>query len=472
MTDIECNVKTRFAPSPTGLVHVGNIRTALFNALYAKHRDGTFLLRIEDTDQERSREEYMHQLEQDMLWLNLDWQEGPNHDCGNGPYRQSNRQSIYDDYYTRLEQAGGAYPCFCTEEELKLMRKVQLASGRPPRYAGTCKNLSDDQIKEKCAAGIKPTLRFSVPENEVIEFNDMVRGEMKFESNDIGDFIIRRADGTSPFMFCSVIDDALMGVTHVLRGEDHITNTPRQLMIVAALGLEAATYGHISLITAHDGSPLSKRHGSKSIKELNEKGYLPLAINNYLARLGHHYSQEEVMTFDELAAHFKVESLSKSPAKFNDEQLLFWQKECVAKLDNVQLKIWLEAVLVDLVPSEQMDAFLEFVKANITFPEDAKHWAEVIFSDLPEIDSHSKKILSDAGSEYFQQAQQAYAKYGSDVKAITNHLKEALGVKGKALFMPLRVAITGQEHGPELAKLVAMMSEQKINSRLLAAQEI
>lgn len=472
MTEIDRSVKTRFAPSPTGLVHVGNIRTALFNALFAKNQEGTFLLRIEDTDQERSREEYMHQLEQDMLWLDLDWQEGPGHDCGNGPYRQSNRQSIYDDYYTRLEQAGVAYPCFCTEEELKLMRKVQLASGRPPRYAGTCKNLSDNQIKEKLNAGIKPTLRFSIPENETIEFNDMVRGEMKFESNDIGDFIIRRADGTSPFMFCSVIDDALMGVTHVLRGEDHITNTPRQLMIVAALGLEAATYGHISLITAHDGSPLSKRHGSKSIKELNEKGYIPLAINNYLARLGHHYSEEKVMSLDELAANFKVESLSKSPAKFNNEQLLYWQKECVAKLDDVQLKIWLEPVLVDLVPADQMDDFLEFVKANVVFPEDAKHWAEVIFADLPEMDDRLKQVISDAGTEYFMQAQQAYKKHGDDVKAITAHLKEALGVKGKALFMPLRIAITGQEHGPELVKLVTMIGEQKMIARLSAAQQL
>lgn len=264
----EGDVKTRFCPSPTGLMHMGNVRTALFNALLAKSANGCFLLRIEDTDRERSDARYTKALMEDLLWLGLGWQEGPDHHQGNGPYHQSERQSIYDDYYQRLETAGVAYPCFCSEEELALQRKIQRSSGRPPRYPGTCRELTDAQREEKFAQGLKPTLRFAVPENEMIAFDDLVRGHQKFDSNDLGDFIIRRADGTPPFLFCNAVDDALMGVTHALRGEDHLTNTPRQLMVLDALGLTGPTYGHIALIVGPDGSPLSKRHGSRSIEEL------------------------------------------------------------------------------------------------------------------------------------------------------------------------------------------------------------
>ena len=273
-------VKARFCPSPTGLIHLGNARTALFSALFAKKMDGVFLLRIEDTDRERSKQEYADILMQDLKWMGLEWQEGPDHDCGAGPYYQAQRQFIYDDYYERLEVAGMAYPCFCSEEELALARKIQRASGKPPRYPGTCRKLSDEQIAVKLSQGCQPTLRFKVLDDEWVEYEDFVRGKQKFNSNDIGDFIIRRGDGTSPFMYVNAIDDSLMGVTHVMRGEDHITNTPRQLMILAALGLRAPQYGHISLITGQDGSPLSKRNGSRSIEALRLEGYLPEAVIN------------------------------------------------------------------------------------------------------------------------------------------------------------------------------------------------
>ncbi|MCH9643469.1 MAG: glutamate--tRNA ligase [Gammaproteobacteria bacterium] len=472
MTQQHVHIKTRFAPSPTGLVHMGNIRTALFNDLFVKHHKGTFLLRIEDTDRERSKAEYTEQLQQDLQWLELNWQEGPGRDEGNGPYRQSARQSIYDDYYKRLEQAGNVYPCFCSEEELQLMRKVQRASGRPPRYAGTCRNLSDEQIEEKLAAGLNPTLRFAVPENEVIAFEDMVRGSMRFESNDIGDFIVRRTDGTSPFMFCSVIDDALMKVTHVLRGEDHITNTPRQLMILQALGLPEPTYGHIALIVAADGSPLSKRHGSKSVVELREQGYLPIAINNYLARLGHYYGHDNLLSLEQLAEQFKVKSLSKSPAKFNLEQLHYWQKEAVLHADMECLDEWLKDVVADRVPLEHRRTFLDAVHANILFPEDAKLWVAVFFGSLAAFDDEQREMLKEAGAEYFSEALNAYQQHGEDVKSITNHLKEKLGLKGKALFMPLRVALTGQQHGPELVKVMTLLSDDTIRERLQNAKDL
>lgn len=472
MTQQDSHIKTRFAPSPTGLVHLGNIRTALFNDLFVKHNKGTFLLRIEDTDQERSKVEYAEQLQQDMLWLGLAWQEGPERDGGRGPYYQSKRQSIYDDYYQRLEKSGKAYPCFCSEEELAVMRKVQRASGRPPRYAGTCRHLSKQQVQEKLDAGLKATLRFAVPQNETIEFEDLVRGPMRFEANDIGDFIIRRTDGSSPFMFCSVIDDAMMEVTHVFRGEDHITNTPRQLMVLQALGLQEPTYAHIALIVAADGSPLSKRHGSKSIKELQQQGYLPTAVNNYLARLGHYYGHDDLLSVEQLSAQFKVASLSKSPAKFNIEQLHHWQKEAVAALTLDDARQWLGEDILTTVPEAQKTEFLSLIIHNIVFPDDAKMWVAIFYDNLPLFSAASSEVLQQAGPAYFDEALKAYQQHGAEVKAITNHLKATLGVKGKALFMPLRIALTGLDHGPELGKIMALMTQEMICERFNNAKDL
>lgn len=299
-------MKSRFCPSPTGHLHLGNTRTALFNALLAKNQSGHFLLRIEDTDESRSFDHYTQALLDDLHWLGLDWQEGPEVDGPHAPYWQSKRQSIYAEYYEKLIQRQLAYLCFCTDSELAIERKVQLASGQPPRYAGHCRNLTAAEIETKLEKGCLPTLRFCVPKNQTIEFNDLVRGIQRFNTDDIGDFIIRRADKTASFIFCNAIDDALMGVTHALRGDDHLTNTPRQLLVLQALDLPAPNYGHIALIVGHDGSPLSKRHGSQSLLELREEGFLPEAITNYLARLGHNYKQTHYLSLAELSAHFSA----------------------------------------------------------------------------------------------------------------------------------------------------------------------
>src|SRR3989338_10498602 len=295
------NMKTRFCPSPTGYLHLGNVRTALFSALLAKHLHGCFLLRIEDTDKTRSDEVFTHALIEDMRWLNLQWQEGVDVGGNFGPYYQSQRQQIYDDYYQRLIAMKMAYPCFCTEEQLTLQRTLQQKAGKPPRYSGACRHLSQEEINKKLANDLKPVLRFAIPENEIISFTDMVRGSQQFNSNDLGDFVIRRTDGTAPFMYGNAIDDALMGVTHVLRGEDHLTNTPRQIALLQALNLTAPIYGHISLIVDEHGAPLSKRSGSLSVQELREMGYFPIAVNNYLARLGHHFVETGLMDLHTLS---------------------------------------------------------------------------------------------------------------------------------------------------------------------------
>lgn len=447
-------------------MHLGNVRTALFNVLFAKSQDGEFLLRIEDTDRERSDDRYTSALLADLKWLAIDWQEGPEHDLGCGPYFQSERQAIYDDYYQRLETAKLAYPCFCSEEELALQRKIQRSSGRPPRYPGTCRRLSEEAVQEKQAQGLKSTLRFAVPENEKIIFEDLVRGQQVFESNDLGDFIIRRTDGTPPFLYCNAIDDAMMGVTHALRGEDHLTNTPRQLLLLEALGLTPPTYGHIALIVGPDGSPLSKRHGSRSIDALRADGYLASALTNYMARLGHYYGHDDLLTMHRLAEQFQIKSLVKSPAKFNLDQLHYWQKQAVSALDERGFWLWVGDTEQNKVPSEQHHLFMETIQPNVMFPADVEEWIAIIFSNTFSLTDEQKAELSNTPAAYFDEAAKYLEQHGLDYDGLINHLKNTLQVKGKALFMPLRIAITGKTHGPELPKLFLLIGKTELIRRI------
>ncbi len=465
MSKIDSSSKTRFCPSPTGLLHLGNLRTALFSFLLAKSGHAKFLLRIEDTDQARSQERYSEQLQEDLLWLGLEWQEGPRHELGRGPYYQSKRGPIYEDYYHRLEAMGMAYPCFCTEEELAMVRKIQSSSGKPPRYPGTCQNLTSEQIEAKIAEGRQSTLRFRVPLHQEINYVDLVRGEQSFKSDDLGDFIIRRTDGTAPFLFGNAIDDALMEVTHVLRGEDHVTNTPRQILILDTVGLPIPAYGHISLILASDGSPLSKRHGSRSLVELRNEGYLPLAIINYLARLGHYYGHDQFLSLAELAAQFKLTSLSTSPAKYNEDQLNYWQKQAIENLSEDQFWKWVDIELFAAIPIHKRSEFFHAIKPNIQFPKEAERWAKIIFGG--EIGAYQ---LLDVHPNYFAEALVAFEQHGPQAQLILNHIKTKLNLKGKALYQPLRVAITGEEHGPEFGKLMSLMDAELIKQHLLRAK--
>ncbi|HXI66826.1 MAG TPA: glutamate--tRNA ligase, partial [Steroidobacteraceae bacterium] len=314
-------VVTRFAPSPTGELHLGNARTALFNQLLARRAGGRFLLRIEDTDSERSVEAHTRGLMADLRWLGIEWDAGPDREDGLGPYRQSQRGARYAQELAVLERTGAAYPCFCTALELSLSRRAQLAAGRPPRYAGTCRELSESERAARLAGGVPATLRFRVPGGERIDFIDMVHGLQSFLSDDIGDFVVRRADGTAAFFFSNAVDDARMGVTLVLRGEDHLANTPRQLLILAALGLATPAYGHVALLVGADGTPLSKRHGAASVRDYREQGYLPEAIVNHLFRLGHSSAPHGLLTLEEMAHAFDPAHLGRSPARFDEQQL-------------------------------------------------------------------------------------------------------------------------------------------------------
>lgn len=461
-------IKTRFAPSPTGLIHLGNARTALFNALYAYSNGGIFLLRIEDTDLERSQADFAKQLMEDLQWLGLTWQEGPQIGGADAPYYQSKRGEIYAKYYAQLQEQGQVYPCFCSPEELAFSRKLQRASGQAPRYAGTCTHLSEAEVAAKLDQGLKPTLRFGVNRGQAIDFTDLVKGQQHFVGDDIGDFIIRRADGTPAFFFCNAVDDALMGVTHVFRGEDHLTNTPRQMLILQALDLPVPQYGHITLILGNDGSPLSKRNGSQSIQKVRQIGWLSDGVVNYLARLGHTYTEDGYLSRHQLAEQFSTERLGRAPAHFDEQQLQHWQHLAVANCDEAQLWEWLGNAVHTLVPEAARSQFITAVKPNITYPNDALDWAKILFSDEMTIEADAQAVIAKAGGDFFQQALNALEANQVDYKALIKQLKQTSGKKGKNLFMPLRAALTGETHGPELAHLLPLMGIERARGRLAA----
>jgi glutamyl-tRNA synthetase len=464
-------IRTRFSPSPTGQLHLGNVRAALFSALYAKRADGYFLLRIEDTDAVRSEQKYVDMLQSDLQWLGLHWQEGPGVEGPHAPYFQSQRASFYNDFYKKLEDENKAYPCFCTDQELALNRKLQLARGQAPRYPGTCRKLSKEEVQKRLDSGLKPALRFQIPVGKLIEFVDLVKGPQKFSSDDIGDFIIRRADGSASFMFCNAIDDSLMGVTHVIRGEDHLANTPRQLMILNALQLTAPSYGHLSLITGEDGAKLSKRFGSLSLHDLREQGFLSQAIINYLSRLSHTYEQQTLLSFNELAQNFNLEKLSRSPARFDTNQLLHWQKEAVMALKPSEVWEWLGTDIQNQIPASAKDIFVELMRQNILFPSEAKKWVDILFKDDLAFADEQKTLLKEAGPAFFAVAHKAAEQHQEDIKNIIQDVKTELNISGKQLFMPIRIALTGELHGPELAQIASLLGADRMIKRFQSAEQ-
>lgn len=466
------SLKTRFAPSPTGLLHIGNIRTALYNYLWARHEAGVFLLRIEDTDATRGEERYADALMSDMQWLGLQWDEGPVRGGEHAPYAQSQRSATYETFATRLIDASLAYPCFCTEHELKLERKTQIAAGRPPRYSGKCRALSPQEVDARRVRGMPATLRFHVADGRTVEFDDRVRGPQRFATGDIGDFVIRRSDGTPAFFFCNAVDDALMGVTLVIRGDDHLTNTPRQILLLEALRLRAPDYAHIPLVIGADGAPLSKRTGSRSLAELRETGYMPVAINNYLARVGHNYDAQELLSLEELARQFDLARVHHSPARYDETQLLHWQREAVRATPIEVFWEWLGADAGALVPARDRDAFIDAVRPNVTFPSDALHWARTVYVDEVKLMHPAREVIEATAVGFFEHSLSVVEKLHTlDFAKLAAETASRSGAKGKALYQPLRAALTGELHGPEMAKLVPLIGTDRLRFRLRHAAE-
>lgn len=461
---------TRFAPSPTGFLHLGNARTALLNFLAARKAGGRFILRVEDTDEARSNDDFMSALFTDLHWLGIHWDEGPDIGGPHAIYRQQHRRAIYEEWLSRLDVAGLTYPCFCTPAELNIARKRQLAAGQPPRYGGTCRNLTPEERAERLVRGQPAALRFRVPQGQIVAFTDLVHGDQRFNTDDIGDFIIRRTDGSTAFFFSNAVDDALMDVTLVLRGDDHMTNTPRQILILQALGLHIPQYAHVALLLGMDGAPLSKRHGDTSLRDLRERGYLPGALRNHLVRLGHSCVTDGWLDDAALIADFDLTRLGRAAAKFDDAQLRHWQKEAVVHLSTEDFLKWIAAELPAGLGAERGAQFVAAVRGNVELPSDARVWARVLFDKLTDFDPAARAAIHEAGPAFFTAALEVLGQPGVEFKQAVKALGQATGKKGPALFMPLRAALTGFTHGPELGPMLALLPAAEVQARLSHAQ--
>ena len=476
------DVRVRFAPSPTGSLHVGSARTALYNYLYARHQGGTMVLRIEDTDLKRSTTAHDASIINDLAWLGLRADEGPDVGGPHGPYRQSERASLYEAGVQQLLADGHAYPCFCPQELLEERKEQQLARGEMPKYDRTCCHLYPHEVDARFAAGEEAAIRFRVPQGDV-SFDDLIHGPITFSSDVIGDFIIKRTDGGFAYNYAVVIDDAGMEITHVIRGEDHVTNTARQLMLFSALGKPVPRYGHHSLILAPDGSKLSKRHGATSIGDFKGLGYLPGAIVNYLALLSWHPTDErEKFSLAELVEEFGIERVSKSPAIFDIHKLNWLNGLYIRELGTGELYEVIEPYLtgsgIELAPV-QREVVAEAVQTNLVVLADAPRYAAVFVEESdPATCPFAETLLAPGTEVVFSLAREAFAglagEYVSALEArevlrgLVETAKER-GIKGKSIYQPLRVALSGRDEGPELYFLVGGLGKNKILARLEAA---
>ncbi len=479
------DIRVRYAPSPTGHLHIGNARTALFNYLYAKNKGGKFIIRIEDTDKKRNIEGGEESQLKYLKWLGMEWDESVDKDGGFGPYRQSERNDIYEKYYNELLENGSAYKCYCTEEELEAEREAQVEKGETPTYSGKCRHLSQDQRAELEAEGRKPSIRFLVPKGKVYTFNDMVKGEVSFESEGIGDHVIVKKDGTPTYNFAVTIDDYLMEISHVLRGDDHISNTPKQLMIYDALGWEAPIFGHMTLIVNESRKKLSKRDESiiQFIEQYEELGYLPEALFNFIALLGWSPSgEEEIFSKDEFIDIFDAERLSKSPALFDKQKLTWMNNQYMKKIDLDRLVAisFPHLVKAGRVNENLSDTEMEWVRDLIAlYQEKMSYGAEIVeltdifFSDETVLDDEAKAVIAgeqvpEVLSAFLQEIEQLPEFKADEIKAAMKAVQKSTGHKGKNLFMPIRVATTGQTHGPDLPQAIALLGKEKVKNRLLS----
>jgi nondiscriminating glutamyl-tRNA synthetase len=466
--------RVRFAPSPTGLLHVGNARTALYNWLFARHNRGTFLLRVEDTDVERSEVRFEAQLIEDLRWLGLDWTEGPQIGGPYAPYRQSERMEIYQQHTDQLLAESKAYRCFCTTEELEQERQLALQQHRTQVYSGKCRNLAASEASSRVAAGETFAVRLAVPDAP-LRFHDIVRGDVEFASEAVGDFILVRSSGIPVYNYVVTIDDALMRITHVIRGDDHISNTPRQVAIYQAFGWSLPEFAHLSTILGSDRERLSKRHGATSVASFREMGILPQALTNYLALLGWgaEGGTRETFTMDELIAEFKLERVTPSPAVF-DWDKLHWLNRHVIKqtpLPEIRALAWPYFVAQDLLPPSEsvavvqwfdrvLDLFLPAVDQLQQLPEKAAAlWRK------PEPSQEDAALLSSETGQLVARAftakinQEAGALTAQRFKELMNEVKAETGAKGKDLFHPVRIILTGAHSGPEFDKLIPLLEE-------------
>lgn len=476
-------VRVRYAPSPTGHLHIGGVRTALFNYLFARHHGGAFILRVEDTDLERNLPGAEQEMLQGFRWLGFEWDEGPDVGGAFGPYRCTERLPVYQQHLDKLVVAGMAYPCYCTPEELKTQQQEALREGKTPQYNGRCRHLSAADKQALEFEGRRASWRFAVPTGQTIEFDDLVRGEVTFESNDIGDFVIVKSNGMPTYQYQVVVDDASMDITHVIRGEEHLPNTPRQIMIYKALGHSIPTFAHLPQVLNHDRKKLSKRDPSvQPVHAYHAQGYLPEAIVNFLALLGWSPGgEEEILSMPDLFRLFDLDRVNHSGAVFDAEKLLWMAGTYFrnAPLEQVTDMVRLQLAMAGVeIPAHADNAWLErvvglyhehmacagdFVTLAQTFFNPDVEWEgdalEVLHSPSAQVVLQRYLELAEADTEWTPEASKARFK----------QIQAELGLKGRELFMPVRAALTGAIHGPDLQQAIRCLPKAWLLRRIRQA---
>ena len=461
----KAKVRVRFAPSPTGYLHIGGARTALFNWLYARHEGGQFILRIEDTDQIRSTEASTRAILDAMTWLGLNWDEGPIY--------QADRVDLHRDRVKKLIDAGKAFYCHCSQEELEEKRKKALAEGRKPKYDGTCR-------EKQLTKGANTVVRFRCPQSGMTVVHDLIKGNITFNNEELDDLVIERGDGYPTYNFAVVVDDAEMGITHVIRGDDHVNNTPRQILLYEALGYQVPQFGHVPMILGADKARLSKRHGATSVMAYQEMGYLPEAVVNYLVRLGWSHGDQEIFSMDELARLFTLESVGKSAAVFNPEKLLWLNQHYIrtyaadklvenmkpfwsAHDFNVNDQIYLRHVAEDLRARsktlvEMADAGAFYFQDHVSYDPDA-----------------AEKFLTSETKDHLMAIADRLPSYGdyskNGIELFLRDIAENRGVKLKVIAQPLRVALTGKSVSPGIDEVMITLGRDRVIERLRQAAE-
>ena len=468
-------VRCRFAPAPSGSIHVGNARTALFSWLHARHHDGAFILRIEDTDASRVTEEGFRGVVEDLRWLGLDWDEGPDAGGPHGPYRQSERLDIYREMIERLLDSGDAYRCWCTPEELEERRKAALARGEPPGYDGRCRNLADDERAAFEAEGRPFAIRFHMPEREwVVE--DLVKGEVRWAARDLGDFVIMRSDGSPVFLLAVAVDDMLMEVTHVVRGDDLLSSAPRNTAVIEALGGTPPTYAHLPQVLGPDAKPLSKRHGVTSVAAFREEGFLPEAMVNYLSLLG--WAKDDHTTFlsrDELVGAFDLTHVSHNPAVFDTQKLEWMNNHYIQSLEEDDLAarcvpfLTTEGLSVD---PELLRRAVPIVRERMKRLTEAPALLRFLFTDDIEPNEKAKELIAKAPEGYLKETADALDALETwDTEHIQSVLDEQASeaslsrTKG---WQPIRAAVTGSNVSPPLPESLALLGKERTVARLRA----
>lgn len=476
------DVKVRFAPSPTGPLHIGGARSALFNYLEARHNGGKFIVRIEDTDLERSKREFEDEIVKSLQWLGLDWDEGIVVGGENGPYRQTERLDIYKKYVQKLLDEDKAYYCFCTKEELDAEREKQSAAGDMIRYSGKCSHISREEAERRIAAGEKPAIRLRVAPGQTLEVHDRVRGDVHFETDTMGDFIIVKNDGIPVYNFAVVLDDVLMGVSLVMRAEEHLSNTPRQLLIYQALGLESPEFAHVSLILGSDHQKMSKRHGATSVMAYREMGYLPEAVFNFLALLGWSpEGEQEIMTPEEIIAQFDASRVSKSPAVFDLDKLKYMNQQHIKRLSLEELMERMKPYLQD---SEFAEDFRAMGEPKYAILARALHDRLICLADVREQagvflkkaqpEGEALELLEkEENQAMFRVFAEEFAAFdfteADEIKSFIKKFIKGHKYNAKDVYMPLRSALTGITHGPDMPWLILFWGKNETLARIQAA---